>query len=445
MVDVGSHRGRAPFCAGIVRRRAAAVKPDLAARLELLFGWRLGPGSRVVLGQMQPAEIATVVVFATVSDRHLREALRLAAKGRYRTAPNPRVGALVTNSKGVVVGRGFHRALGQDHAEVVALREAGARARSGTLYVTLEPCSHQGRTPPCTRAVFESGVRRVVACHVDPNPRVAGAGFQALAAAGVKVEWGALMDEAIAMNLGFVVSHLLARPQVTLKWAMSLDGRIATTGGESQWISSPSGRQWALALREEHDAIVVGSGTALADDPSLNRRLGYARSSNTRVILDRRLRLSPSARLFAAEGPVVVYTESSNAERKKELQRAGARVVRRKRLSLAKMLGDLHRRGVQSLLVEGGGTILGAFMAEGMFDRVEVLCAPMLIGGDGAPGPVGGAGIDALASSPRLEAFKVGRRGPDVILSTMRKGRLEELGAMLKTAASRREKRSDRV
>ncbi len=373
---------------------------------------------------------------ATVSDRHLRQALRLAAKGRYRTAPNPRVGAVVTDSEGVVVGRGFHRALGESHAEVVALNEAGAKAHGGSLYVTLEPCSHHGRTPPCTAAVLESGVRRVVACHVDPNPSVSGQGFHTLARAGLEVKWGERMEEALALNLGFVVSHLLKRPQVSLKWAMSLDGRIATSAGESQWISSPKGRRWALALREEHDAILVGSGTALTDDPSLDRRLGYSGSPNTRVILDRRLRLQADARLFAAEGPVLVYTESADASRKKALEGAGARVIRRAQLTLPKVLRDLHRRGVQSLLVEGGGMILGAFVGADLFDRVEVCCAPMLIGAEGAPGPVGGTGVDTLASSPRLTDLEVRRRGPDLILSALRRGLLAELETRLEAATS---------
>ncbi len=165
--------------------------------------------------------------------------------------------------------------------------------REGTLYVTLEPCAHHGRTPPCVDAVLASGVRRVVAAHVDPDPRTAGQSFRRLRESGVEVEWGVLDREAIELNLRFVVSKLLGRPEVTLKWAMSLDGKIATAGGESRWISSPPGRRWALGLREEHDAMLVGSGTVLADDPALDRRIGWADAPNTRVVLDRRLRVGP--------------------------------------------------------------------------------------------------------------------------------------------------------
>jgi diaminohydroxyphosphoribosylaminopyrimidine deaminase/5-amino-6-(5-phosphoribosylamino)uracil reductase len=366
-----------------------------------------------------------------VDEDHLRTALRLAARGRYRVAPNPMVGAMVTDDAGEVVGRGHHRAHGGAHAEAVALLEAGERARGGTLYVTLEPCAHHGRTPPCVDAVLASGVRRVVASHVDPDPRTAGQSFRRLRESGVDVEWGVLDREAIELNLRFVVSKLLARPEVTLKWAMSLDGKIATAGGESRWISSPAGRRWALGLREEHDALLVGSGTVLADDPSLDRRLGWAKATNTRVVLDRRLRVGPGAVLFEVAGPVIVYTESDDAARRRALVERGAEVVELAAVTPRAVLDDLHRRGVQSVLVEGGGQVLGAFLADDLFDRVEVCCAPLLIGGEGAPGPLRGAGIAALGAAPRLESVRVGRRDADVIVSGVRDGRSAELLARL--------------
>jgi diaminohydroxyphosphoribosylaminopyrimidine deaminase/5-amino-6-(5-phosphoribosylamino)uracil reductase len=369
----------------------------------------------------------------------LRAALRLAVKGRYRAAPNPMVGAIVADRDGKVVGRGYHRAAGEAHAEAVALAEAGEQARGGTLWVTLEPCAHHGRTPPCVDAVLASGVRRVVACHVDPDPRTSGRGFARLRAAGVEVEWGALDREAVELNLRFVIDRMLGRPLVTLKWAMSLDGKIATASGESRWISSPAGRRWALGLREEHDALLVGSGTVLADDPALDRRLGLARSPNTRVVLDRRLRTPPSARLFTVRGRVLVYTESDDAARAAALAERAADVVRLQAVTPAAVLDDLHRRGVQSVLVEGGGGVHGAFLAADLFDRVEVCCAPLLIGGDAAPAPVGGAGTAALASSPRLEAVRVGRRGPDVVLAGVRAGRVDQLlGGLARDGVARR-------
>jgi diaminohydroxyphosphoribosylaminopyrimidine deaminase/5-amino-6-(5-phosphoribosylamino)uracil reductase len=343
------------------------------------------------------------------------------------------VGAVLVRD-GQVVGEGYHRRAGGPHAEVEALRQAGDAARGATLYVTLEPCSHHGRTPPCADAVLEAGVVRVVACHRDPNPRVAGGGFQRLRDAGVEVEWGTETGEgttrdAVALNLPFLTSQLLERPAVTVKWAMSLDGRIATASGESQWISSPRGRRWALALREEHDAIVVGSGTALADDPRLDRRLGKADGPILRVVLDRRLRLSPEARLFQVEGPVVVYTESLDEAPRRRLEKAGATVVNHPAdgVTPATMLADLHRRGVQSVLVEGGGVLLASFVEARLFDRVAVDCAPLLIGGASAPGPLGGTGAITLAEAPRLADLVTRRRGGDVILEGLREGCLPDL------------------
>jgi diaminohydroxyphosphoribosylaminopyrimidine deaminase/5-amino-6-(5-phosphoribosylamino)uracil reductase len=346
--------------------------------------------------------------------------LRLAARGRYRTSPNPMVGALVVRG-GEVVGSGWHTQVGGPHAEVEALREAGERARGGDLYVTLEPCAHFGRTPPCVDAVLEAGIARVVACHGDPNPGVAGGGFARLREAGVVVEVGTLAEEAVRLNLRFLVPIILGRPAVTLKWAMSLDGKIATATGQSRWISSPQGRRWALALREEHDAILVGSGTVLADDPRLDRRLGLAGGPNVRVVLDRRLRVEPRARLFEAPGPVVIYTEAEDRERRHALRARGAEVVVFPSVEPAAVLADLTRRGVQSLLVEGGSEVLASFVASGCYDRVMVDCAPLLLGGRGAPGPLGGEGFPVLEAAARLEGFEVRRRGDDLVLSGYRK------------------------
>lgn len=330
---------------------------------------------------------------------------------------------------GEVVGEGWHRQLGGPHAEVEALRTAGAAADGATLYVTLEPCSHHGRTPPCAEAVIAAGVRRVVACHQDPNPQVAGRGFELLRRAGVEVEVGPLAEDAVRLNLGFVSSHALGRPAVTLKWAMSLDGRIATASGESQWISSPKGRRWALELREENDAILVGSGTALADDPRLDRRLGLAPGPILRVILDRRLRLPATARLLTVAGPVLVYTEAPPGAAHRRLEAAGAEVevISMSRVTPSSVVSDLHRRGVQSLLVEGGGEMLGEFVRQASFDRVLVDCAPLLIGGDGAPGPLRGPGIGALAEAPRLRFQAPRQRGGDLILEGLREGCLPDL------------------
>jgi diaminohydroxyphosphoribosylaminopyrimidine deaminase / 5-amino-6-(5-phosphoribosylamino)uracil reductase len=336
------------------------------------------------------------------------------------------VGAVLVKD-GEVVGSGWHRQVGGPHAEVEALREAGERARGATLYVTLEPCSHFGRTPPCVDAVLAGGIARVVACHGDPDPRVSGRGFQKLREAGVEVETGTLAEEAVRLNLRFLIAATLQRPAVTLKWAMSLDGRIATTTGQSQWISSEQGRRWALALREEHDAILVGSGTALADDPRLDRRLGLAAGPNVRVVMDRRLRVSPEARLFTVGGPVLIYTASTDRERREALEKAGAEVIVLPAVEPAATLADLYGRGVRSVLVEGGGEVLASFVASGCYDRVMVDCAPLLIGGKGAPGPLGGEGFQALDAAARLESFEARRHGGDLILTAYRHGCLQAL------------------
>lgn len=359
-------------------------------------------------------------------------ALRLAALGRWTASPNPMVGAVVV-ADGVVVGRGHHQRAGGPHAEVVALEEAGERARGATLYVTLEPCSHQGRTPPCVEAVKAAGVAEVVACHRDPDPRVAGAGFAALRAAGIEVKVGVKAEQAVHLNLSFLTAQVHRRPAVTIKWAMSLDGKIATASGESQWISSPPARRWALALREEHDAILVGSGTALADDPRLTRRRGRAEGPIVRAVLDRRLRLPAAARMLAEAGPVLVYTRrlvGAEAEMKTAaapLGEAGAEVVALPQASPAEVLADLHQRGVRSLLVEGGGEVTAAFVEAGLWDRVVVVLAPRLIGGRDAPGPVSGRGFSSLAATPDVSFFRSRRRGPDRILEGLRDGCLPAL------------------
>jgi diaminohydroxyphosphoribosylaminopyrimidine deaminase/5-amino-6-(5-phosphoribosylamino)uracil reductase len=332
-----------------------------------------------------------------------------------------------------IVGRGWHRQDGGPHAEIEAFRDAGERARGATLYVTLEPCSHHGRTPPCADAVIAAGVAKVVACHRDPDPRVSGRGFERLRAAGIDVQVGPLAQEAVRLNWRFLVAATLGRPAVTLKWAMSLDGRIATATGESQWISSPAGRRWALALREEHDAVLAGIGTVLADDPRLDRRLGLAAGPGVRVILDRRLRISPAARLFTVPGATLIYAEREDWEARRalaELAEKDAIVIVLPSVEPAAVLADLYARGVRSVLVEGGAEVHGSFLTSGCYDQVAVDCAPLLIGGRGAPGPLGGAGFQALADAARLDELKarrLDRSDGDLILTGFRKGCLPDL------------------
>jgi diaminohydroxyphosphoribosylaminopyrimidine deaminase/5-amino-6-(5-phosphoribosylamino)uracil reductase len=363
--------------------------------------------------------------------RWLRRALTLARRGVATVAPNPRVGAVLVR-EGEVIAEGFHRSAGGPHAEIEALAAlAPGGAQGATLYVNLEPCSHHGRTPPCAPRVAEAGVRRVVCCHRDPNPRVAGSGLEQLRGAGVAVRTGLLVEESVRVNLPFLVSHLLGRPTVTLKWAASADGKIATRTGESQWISSPSGRRWALELREEHDAVLVGSGTVLADDPRLDRRLGRARGPIVRVVMDRRLRTPALARLFEVPGPVLLYTESGDRGARAALERAGAEVIRLDRVAPDAVVADLAGREIPSVLVEGGGRVLGAFARSGVFDRVAWCCAPLLIGGERAPGPLAGLGAENLRDAARLERLLTRRRGADLIVEGVRSGCLRDLSQRL--------------
>lgn len=332
---------------------------------------------------------------------------------------------------GEVVGEGFHRRAGEPHAEVLALAAAGERARGATLYVNLEPCSHHGRTPPCAEAVVAAGVARVVACHRDPDRRVSGRGFETLRRAGIAVEVGERAAEAVELNCRFLVNRILARPAVTLKWAMSLDGKIATAAGESQWISGPAARRWALSLRNEHDAILVGIDTVLADDPRLDRRLGQVRAPILRVLLDRRLRTPLHARLLEVPGPVVIYSESHDAARVEELGRHGAEVVRLREVTPAAVLADLEGRAISSLLVEGGREVATAFFAAGLYDRLEVAVAGRLLGGQTAPGPLGGQGVERLVDAPSVARLKARKCGSDLVLSGFNSRCLQELSANL--------------
>jgi len=326
------------------------------------------------------------------------------------------VGAVLVRD-GRVVGEGSHRRPGEAHAEILALEAAGELARGATLYVNLEPCSHHGRTPPCADALVAAGVVRVVACHRDPDPRVSGRGFDRLRAAGIAVAVGELAERAIELNFRFLVNRVFGRPQVTLKWAMSLDGKIATASGESQWISGSAARRWALALREEHDAILVGIGTVLADDPRLDRRLGRAGVPILRVVLDRRLRTPPESRLFTVPGPVVIYSESPSGERASRLREKGAEVVVLPEVSPVTALADLGGRGISSLLVEGGREVATAFFAADLYDRLEVAVAGRLLGGQTAPGPLGGRGVERLAEAPSVDRLKARKCGSDLVLS----------------------------
>ncbi|HZN54658.1 MAG TPA: bifunctional diaminohydroxyphosphoribosylaminopyrimidine deaminase/5-amino-6-(5-phosphoribosylamino)uracil reductase RibD [Candidatus Polarisedimenticolaceae bacterium] len=326
-----------------------------------------------------------------MTDRALMaQTLALAALGEGRTRPNPLVGCVVVRD-GVVTGRGFHRAAGEAHAEASALDEAGETARGATLYVNLEPCAHQGRTPPCVDAIVRAGIARVVAAVRDPNPLVDGRGFDALRQAGIEVTVGVLADEARAQNAAFFSTHQRRRPWVTLKAAQSWDGRIAAAEGRSAWVSGEAARRFAHRLRFAHDAVLVGAGTLRRDDPRLTVRLPGPSAPRLRVVLAPTLSVDPGARVFVREpdGPRTrVYADAACASSDAPALSAVADVVRvpggPAGLDLPSVVEDLHAAGVQSVLVEGGGKTAGAFLRAGLVDEVVLVVAPRIIGASGA-------------------------------------------------------------
>ncbi|HEY8485765.1 MAG TPA: bifunctional diaminohydroxyphosphoribosylaminopyrimidine deaminase/5-amino-6-(5-phosphoribosylamino)uracil reductase RibD [Limnochordales bacterium] len=352
----------------------------------------------------------------------VRRALALARRGLGQTSPNPAVGAVVVRD-GVVVGEGYHRQAGGPHAEVVALQHAGPRASGATLYVTLEPCAHWGRTPPCTDAILQAGIRRVVACTVDPNPVVHGRGFARLREAGVEVALAEPWAQAQARSLNEAYEKFITTgiPFVTCKAAISLDGKVATAAGQSRWITGPAAREAAHRLRALHDAVLVGVGTVLADDPMLNARLkaGSRRLRQPwRVVVDSQARTPPQAALFRPRGPagpvVIAVTPSADPGRVEALRQAGAQVWQLPadatgRVDLRALLQALGRRSIVSVLVEGGGTLHAALLQAGLVDRVVAFIAPCLIGGQRAPTFVEGEGCRALEQAWRLTWRKVRR------------------------------------
>ena len=356
----------------------------------------------------------------------MRRAVDLAARGIGTTTPNPVVGAVILDPQGRVVGEGFHARAGGPHAEVAALTEAGARARGGTAVVTLEPCNHTGRTGPCVTALLDAGIARVVVAVRDPH-RLAAGGVEALESAGVEVEVGLLAEAAERVNEAWLTYVRAGRPFVTWKYAASMDGRVAAADGSSRWVSGAESRTEVHRLRAESDAVLVGSGTVLADDPHLAvRKSPTLHGQPLRVVLDTSARTPITARVLDDAAPTLVFV-AEDAEDARDtrdtgvarLRGAGAEVVAVPRapsgrgLDLAAVLSVLHGRNVVSLLLEGGPHLAGSFLAERLVDRVLAYVAPVLIGGGGLPA-LAGAGAPTLDAALRLRVDEVGRSGPDV-------------------------------
>jgi len=359
-------------------------------------------------------------VTSAADARFMARALALAAEGLGRTFPNPPVGAVFVRG-GRVVGEGFHHRAGAPHAEIEALRAAGGRVRGATLYVTLEPCAHHGRTPPCAEALVGLGLRRIVVAMVDPNPRVRGRGIAKLRRAGIPVAVGPGAEEARLLTAGYRARVLHGRPLVTLKLATTLDGRIAAAGGDARWITGPAARRLAHALRDVSDAVLVGAGTVRADDPRLTCRLPGGHDPVRIVLAGPALRLPARARVLARGGPPtwVVAPRGAPAARVAALRRRGVEVLlvpgRRGRVPFAALVRLLGARGLTSLLVEGGGTVAAEALRARAVDRLVLFVAPAILGGDGvaAVGPLGRVRVrDAV----RVGGLAVAHVGPDLVL-----------------------------
>jgi diaminohydroxyphosphoribosylaminopyrimidine deaminase / 5-amino-6-(5-phosphoribosylamino)uracil reductase len=353
-------------------------------------------------------------------ERFMRRALDLAANGLGLASPNPMVGAVVVVDD-EIVGEGWHEGPGTPHAEVHALRLAGDRARGATLYVTLEPCSHVGRTPPCAPAVRDAGIAHVVAAMRDPNPLVDGAGLRLLEESGVDITTGVLEPIASGLIAGFAKHVRTGLPFVTLKLAASLDGKIAARDGSSTWISGEAAREDVHRLRAASDVIVVGSGTALSDNPSLTVRLaGYRGRAPLRVVLDGRGRLPAVGHLFDGQAPTLIgTTDASPADAQREWERAGAEVIVLPSsldggVALPALLETLGKRDAQNVLIEGGATLAWGAVEAGMVDRLVLYVAPKLVGGVDAPGVLAGEGVASIADAIPLRIRSIEPVGDDL-------------------------------
>ena len=354
-------------------------------------------------------------MFSPADQQHMAEALRLAEKGLYTTTPNPRVGCVIVRD-GQAVGAGWHEKTGGPHAEVLALRAAGARARGATAYVSLEPCSHHGRTPPCVDALIEAGIARVVAAMQDPNSQVAGSGFARLRAAGIQVESGLMQDEARALNIGFVSRMSRGRPWVRMKIAASLDGRTALANGQSQWITGPEARRDGQVWRARACAVLTGIGTVRDDDPRLNVREVETPRQPLKVVVDSRLQLPLSAKLLAS-GRVLIAAAVEDKARIAALQERGAEVLllpnAQGKVELMRLMQELARREINELHVEAGFKLNGSLLGEGLVDELLIYLAPCILG-DSASGMFSLPELGDLAQKRLVQFGEVKTIGGDL-------------------------------
>jgi diaminohydroxyphosphoribosylaminopyrimidine deaminase/5-amino-6-(5-phosphoribosylamino)uracil reductase len=355
----------------------------------------------------------------TDSDRELMaRALELARNGRGLVSPGPMVGCVIVDEFAEVVGEGFYVFEDVKHAETIALTQAGERAAGGTAYVSLEPHAHHGRTPPCTDALITAGIRRVVAPIQDLNPRVSGQGFEHLRAAGVEVQTGLLAEQAARVNEAYLHYMRTGRPFVHLKLAVSLDGKIATRTKDSRWVTGPESLQRVHELRHEHDAILIGIGTALVDDPLLTDRSTLPRRrSLVRVVLDERLELPSDSKLVntAHQFPLlVVGNRAANENKAKQLEQKNIEIISTEDRDINALLEELGRRSISSVLVEGGSNVAGLFVDAGLVNKATFFIAPKIVGGSKAPMAVGGEGIERMKDALKLEDVEVIQHGDDI-------------------------------
>jgi diaminohydroxyphosphoribosylaminopyrimidine deaminase/5-amino-6-(5-phosphoribosylamino)uracil reductase len=360
-------------------------------------------------------------ISALNDETYMRLALDRAAKAKGQTDINPVVGCVIVND-GRIVGIGAHLKRGEGHAEVHALAMAGDKAEGATVYVTLEPCSHFGRTPPCCERIIEARAARVVVACLDPNPKVAGRGVSRLQEAGITVEVGLLGEESKRMNEAFNKFITTGLPYVTIKTAMTLDGKIAAKTGDSRYVSGPESRPFVHTLRHQHMAIMVGAETALADDPELTTRLDVPALHPIRIIVDSKLRLPAEARLINdLVSPVIVLTvEGADAGKKAALEAKGVEVIdcgSGPRVDLRTAMHKLGEREIGSILLEGGGKLNGAMIEEALVDKIILLVAPKLIGGAGSPEAFTFAGFEKMADAIALKEISVERIGEDICIS----------------------------
>jgi len=356
-------------------------------------------------------------------ERFMWMALDLARQGRGRTSPNPMVGAVIVQES-EVVGTGYHQAAGSPHAEIIALEKAGKKAKGATLYLNLEPCCHQGRTGPCTEAIINAGISRVVAAMQDPNPLVSGKGFARLREAEIKVKEGVLEEKARQLNEGFIKYIATSRPFVAIKVAMSLDGKIGTITGDSQWITGEKARQFVHRLRDHTDVIMVGIGTVLKDNPRLTTRIEDGGGKDpVRVIVDSTARLPIDAKVVEGTSTartILAVTEQAPLDKLKSLEEKGVEIIKLPSIQgfvdLVALMKELAKRDLTAVLVEGGGTLNYSLLSQGLVDKLYVFIAPLILGGRQSPTAFGGSGIESLSKAWLVEDIEMKQFDQDLLL-----------------------------